>query len=86
VGYDDVEAVAFDFVAAVPTIHIGPLDIDAGQLGDLIDLVRQGVPVIGSSGERHGTQHELSALAAFVGSFRWQRSLVVAMEVLQPNS
>ena len=57
----DVETFALDFVAMVAAIHIGPLDVDAGQAGDLVDLARQGVAVIGSPRQSLGTNDELAA-------------------------
>ena len=63
----DVEINAVDLVAAISLICIDPFYGCTGELGDLIYLARQRMPVIGGAGQSHGAQNELAALAALVG-------------------
>ena len=54
-------------MTAIATVEIDAPDVPVGQSGELIDLPGQGVPVVRIAGQRHGTEHELSALAALIG-------------------
>ncbi len=62
-------------VAPVALVHIGPLDLAAGQRLGFLEHVLQGVTVVGIAGQGLGMEDELAALAAFVGG-----------ETLTPNS
>jgi len=63
----DVEIFAFDAVAAVAAIGVRAPDPASGEAGDLVDLSRQSMAVVGSAWQCHGTKYELPALAALVG-------------------
>ena len=73
----DVEVGAVDLVAAIPPVDICPFHSRSGKLCDLINLVRQCMAVIGAPGR---------AIAPRTNCPPLQRSLVVAIEVLTPNS
>ena len=73
----DVEINAVDLVAAISLICIDPFYGCTGELGDLINLVRQCMAVIEAPGR---------AIAPRTNCPPLQRSLVVAIEVLTPNS
>ena len=55
VGDGDIDAFAFNLVAAVAAIHVRAFDGGASHLFDLVDLPGEAVAVIGISGQRHGT-------------------------------
>ena len=63
----DLQSLAVDPVAAVTTIDIGAGGLACGDAGDLVKLGGERVAVIWIAGQRHGTEHELAALAALVG-------------------
>ncbi len=54
-------------VAPVAPVHIGPLDGDAGQALDLLDLPGQGMAVVGITGQCLHSDDELASRGARVG-------------------
>ena len=72
----DLQPVTFDTMAAIATVEIDAPDILASQSGHLIDLPGQGVPVVRIARQR----------PPITNCPPLQRSLVVAMEALTPNS
>ncbi len=66
-GDHDLQSLARDAVAAVAAIDIGAPDRAAGEAGDLVDLGRGAVAVIGVSRQGLCAEHELAAGPAGVG-------------------
>ena len=54
-------------MALVAPVHIGPLDGDAGQALDLLDLPGQGMAVVGITGQCLHSDDELASRGARVG-------------------
>ena len=67
VGYMDIQSVAVEPMAAIATVEIGAGGLGSGDAGDLVELGAKGMTIIGIAGQRHGTEHELAALAALIG-------------------
>jgi hypothetical protein len=64
---DEDAAWILRIVSAVTLVNITALDLAAGELLGLVDVIPQGVTVIGIAGQCPGVQHKLAAGGAGVG-------------------
>jgi len=65
-GFED-PAGLWRMLAAVAFVHIGPLDLVAGQRLGFLEHLPQGVTIVRIAGQGLGMEDELAALASLVG-------------------